>query len=147
MEADRCRARARSVKRRAVFALDEKLDIDIDIDLRDMTRADEARLVCRGGMLEGGDFDAGRTRIEDQDGARSGLRANFGPGLHHQHRQRAGRDACEGTISPACEDYRHARAYHQPGGLRIAELLQLLGEHVAGLHVGGDQDVGLACRR
>ena len=68
-------------------------------------------------------------------------------GPHHQHRQRAGRDACEGTISPACEDYRHARAYHQPGGLRIAELLQLLGEHVAGLDVGGDQDVGLACHR
>ena len=39
MEADRCRSRARSVKRRAIFALDEKLDIDIDIDMREMTRS------------------------------------------------------------------------------------------------------------
>ena len=55
--------------------------------------------------------------------------------------------ACEAGFSgvgTAGEDRGNARAEHDAGELRAAEVLKLLGEHVAAFEIGHDQDVGLS---
>ena len=48
-----------------------------------------------------------------------------------------------GRVGTAGEDDGNARAEDDAGKLRSAEVFELLGEHVAALEVGDDENVGL----
>ena len=64
--------------------------------------------------------------------------------MRGQHRDGAARDSRSHAVGAAGEDDRHARAEHQPGAVGVGQERQLLGQHVAGLEVGHEQDVGIA---
>ena len=49
-----------------------------------------------------------------------------------------------GRVRAAGEDDRDAGAEHDAGQLRAAQVLELLGQHVAALEVGHHEDVGLS---
>ena len=50
-------------------------------------------------------------------------------------------------IGAAGEDDGNARAEHDAGKLRAAQIFKLLGQHVAAFEIGNNQDVGLAGNR
>ena len=47
-------------------------------------------------------------------------------------------------VGAAGQHNRHARAHDNAGRLRTTQVFQLLGQHVAGLQIGHDQNVGVA---
>ena len=51
----------------------------------------------------------------------------------------------QGTIGAAGKHDGYARAHYNAAGLRIGQVLQLLGQHIARLQIWHDQDVGLTC--
>ena len=57
---------------------------------------------------------------------------------------RAARDPRPHAVGAAGQDDRHARAEHEAGAVGVGEEAQLLGQDVAGLEVGHEQDVGIA---
>ena len=59
----------------------------------------------------------------------------------------AGREPRHFLVGAAGQDDRHLRAEDDPGGIRIGEERQALGEHVARLEVRHDQHIGAACDR
>jgi len=59
-------------------------------------------------------------------------------------RDRAGAEAGDGVVGAACQHDRNPRAEHDSGHFRVGEIDELLGQHVAGIDVGDDEDVGLA---
>ena len=67
---------------------------------------------------------------------------DVGAAARRHQRDRARRDARLARVGAAGEHDRHARAEHDAGARRAAQVLELLGEHVAALEVGNDQDVG-----
>ncbi len=64
--------------------------------------------------------------------------------MRDQLGHRRGADAHTYAVGAAGQDHRHARAEHDAGDVGAGEVHQLLGEHVAGLDVRHDQDVGAA---
>ena len=68
-------------------------------------------------------------------------------GHRQQHRERAGGEARAHAVCPAGEDDRNAPAEHHACGIGAAQEGQLLCEHVAGLQIGHQQDVGVGCLR
>ena len=65
-------------------------------------------------------------------------------GVVEQHGDGATGEARFGRVGAAGEDGGNARAEDDAGELRAAEVLKLLGEHVAAFEIGNDEDVGLA---
>ncbi len=63
-------------------------------------------------------------------------------GLALQHGQGAGGEPGFHAIGPAGEDDGHAGADDQPGDGRAAEVFELLGQHIARLQIGREQNVG-----
>ena len=64
--------------------------------------------------------------------------------MRREHRDRAARDPRSHAVGAARQDDRHARAEHEAGAVGVREKAELLGEHVAGLEVGHQQNVGIA---
>jgi hypothetical protein len=62
--------------------------------------------------------------------------------MHHQHGDRAAGDAGANGVRAAREDDRHARAEHEAGTVGIGQEGELLGEDVARLEIGHEQNVG-----
>ena len=101
---------------------------------------------------ERAELDARRARVQDEDrvSARAHLAAFHrcrAPGVRHQLRDRGGADAHAHVVGAAGEHDRHPRAEHDARAVGAGEVLQLLGEHVAGLDVRHHQDVGPARHR
>ena len=65
-------------------------------------------------------------------------------GVGHEHGHRTREHSRLERISPAREDDRHAATEHDAAGGGPGKVLELLGENVATLEIGGDQDVGPA---
>src|SRR5215212_3162443 len=68
-------------------------------------------------------------------------------GFGDQGRHRAGCEARDLRVSPARQDDGHAGTQHDPGGIRIGQEGQALGQHVAGFEVWDDKDIGLPGNR
>ncbi len=62
-----------------------------------------------------------------------------------QQRDRARRDARVRRVRAAGQDDGNGRADDDARGLRVAEIFELLGQHVAGFEVGHDENVCIAC--
>ena len=60
-----------------------------------------------------------------------------------QHGNGATCESRFGGVCPAGENDRNPCAQHNSGKLRATQIFKLLGEHVAALEVGHNQDVGL----
>src|SRR5579872_5359542 len=66
---------------------------------------------------------------------------------------RIGIKGCDGTRSQAraqrirarCQYDRDARAEHDPGTVRLGEIAQILGKHIAGLEIWNDQNLCSTC--
>jgi hypothetical protein len=89
------------------------------------------------------EFDGGRTRVDGEDRAQLWFRLDCGTSVHDQPGQCARGDPGERTVRPAGENHRDSRTHDKSGGLRISEVVQLLGQHVARLQIRCDQNVGL----
>ena len=87
------------------------------------------------------ELDARRAGVEDEDGVAHGC--TFRRVARQQQRDGAGAEPCQRLVGAAGQDDRHARAQHDAGDLGLGEIFELLGQHVAGLEVGHDEDVGL----
>ena len=66
------------------------------------------------------------------------------PRVRHQHRDRAAGNPRPDAVGAAGQDDRHPGAEHEPGAVGIGEEAELLGEDVAGLEIGNEQDVRIA---
>src|ERR1700677_138650 len=71
----------------------------------------------------------------------------FPPGMGVECGDGAARDSSGHIVGPARQNHGHPRAEHDPGGLSRGEKALLFDEYVAGLHVGNEQDVGIASDR
>ena len=106
---------------------------------------------CSPRDVEDAELEARRAGIEDQDHVGHGVTpaalAGLAAGLGDEHRDRAGGEPGDERIGPAGQDDRHPRAEHDAGGIGAGHEGQALGEHVARLEVGHQQDVGAAGHR
>ena len=66
------------------------------------------------------------------------------PRVRREHRDRAAGDARPHAVGAAGENDRNAGAEHEAGAVGVGEEAELLGEDVAGLEIGREQDVGIA---
>ena len=117
-------------------------------DALDLAARDERQPVAVG-HLEQRELDARRARIERQDrvGHGSGRPPRLRRGLRLWAISTATAQEAirvRSRIGAAGQDDRHARAEHDAGGVGAGEEGELLGQHVAGLEIGHDQDVGLS---
>ena len=67
--------------------------------------------------------------------------------IGHERGHGAGGQPGDRRVGPAGEDDRHAGAEHDAGGIGIGQEGQALGEHVAGLEIRNDEDIGLPGHR
>jgi hypothetical protein len=73
-----------------------------------------------------------------------GAAASLRPRAGDQNCDRRGCCAGAQAVGAAGENDRHPGAKHDAGGIGATGRRQLLGQHVARLQVGHDQDVGLS---
>ena len=107
-------------------------------------RSSSARAIRREHL----ELDARRARIDDEDRIHAvtppATRAVRAARIGIEHRDRAGRHARAHRIRARGEDDRHPRAEHDAGRIGLGEEGEVLGQHVAGLEVGHDQDLRAA---
>src|SRR5215204_4063879 len=65
-------------------------------------------------------------------------------GMGDQDRDGATRDAGSDTVGTTRQDNRHPRAQYETGAVRVGEEAELLGEYVAGLEIGHEENVGIS---
>ena len=64
--------------------------------------------------------------------------------MSHQHRHGTTGDPGPHAVGPAGQNDGHPRTQHHACAVGVGEKAQLLGEHVAGFQIRGEQDVGIA---
>ena len=92
------------------------------------------------------ELQARRAGVDDEDRVhvRRRRRSHCGARVGVDRRDRAGGEAGADAVGARREDDRHAGAEHDAGGVGMGEEGQVLRQHVAGLEVGDDEDLGVA---